>query len=828
MDKLSNKKKKLMLLGGSRFLFPVIEEAHKLNIHVITVDYLPDNEAHTKSDEYVNVSIVDKDAVLKVAEELKIDGVMAFACDPGVLTASYVAEKMGLPFQCSYQAACILQDKSKFRKFLADNGFNCPWAKEYDDVLSALKDAEHLSLPVIVKPVDSAGSKGVTKLERIECLESAVIKAFDNSITKKIIIEDFLDIVGYQSSTDMFTVDGRVDMPLFSDQVFDPDAENPYVPTVELWPTSMSVNYQTDLINQLNKLFGLLKCKNGLYNIECRVCSDGKAYLMEISPRGGGNHIALIQDMAYGTNYIENEIRNVVGMPLNLKQANEIKGHWCTYSLHPNKDQQGPLESLKFNDDFEVNHIKHIDLALALKPGAVIKPFTGANMSIGDVLLHFNSREELFDAVSNPSKWLNIKVNTMSGKRLAVFGANNITQEVMDFAHTHGITVLSVSSDPNAAMHKVSDEQYIMDSTDEKLMMKFFKEQKVDGILSCSAEMVIRKSVDFLAKTPYYYYAKPEAWHLLMNKQRFKEYSKQFGIKVTPNYRLEDKDIKFPVIVKPVDGAGSIGVTICHNREELDSAVKKALSKSPDANEYICEKCLEGDVFQLFLWRQKGKTYLASVSGYIAYDLVPGRRQGCVLQIYPAKGENIIYNKLYAPLSAMFDELGVEDGSCFFQGIIEDDIPYIFDTGFRLPGSMDYRVVKKEKGIDLIGCYIQHALTGKFGDDFSALETPFQHCCAVYSPGLKNGVIGKIRGLDAIANVPGVYYIHQYRKEGDEITMSGYPVLQDLCRIYIEAPDKAELLKRIQTMMNLLQVENEKGENMLRDYPAGWQDYFSE
>lgn len=402
-------KKKLLLLGGSRFLFPVIEEAHKLNIHVITADYLPDNDAHKRSDEYVNVSIIDKDAVLKVAEELQIDGVMSFACDPGVVTASYVAEKMGLPFQCSYNAASILQDKSKFRAFLAENSFNCPKAKEYSDASLALKDAALFSWPVIVKPVDSAGSKGVTKVERVDCLEEAVGKAFDNSISKRIIIEDFLDVVGYQSSTDMFTVDGRVDMPLFSDQVFDPEATNPYVPTVELWPATMPINYQSDLVDQLNKLFGLLGCKNGIYNIECRVCSNGKTYLMEVSPRGGGNHIALIQDMAYGINYIENEIRNAVGLPLDLNKANSIEGNWCTYSLHPHKDQQGTFESVTFREDFEKTNLKYIDLAL--KPGAVVKPFTGANMSLGDVLLRFNSREELFDAVLAPSKWLNIRID---------------------------------------------------------------------------------------------------------------------------------------------------------------------------------------------------------------------------------------------------------------------------------------------------------------------------------------------------------------------------------------------------------------------------------
>ena len=118
------KHKKLMLLGGIRYLVPAIEAAHRHGYHVVTVDYLPDNIAHRYSDEYYNVSILDKEVVLKLAQELQIDGILSYAVDPGVVTAAYVAERMGLPFTCGYEAACIFQDKSKFRQFLKDNGFN--------------------------------------------------------------------------------------------------------------------------------------------------------------------------------------------------------------------------------------------------------------------------------------------------------------------------------------------------------------------------------------------------------------------------------------------------------------------------------------------------------------------------------------------------------------------------------------------------------------------------------------------------------------------------------------------------------------------------------
>ena len=130
--------KRIMLLGGIRYLLPVIKIAHDSGYYVITADYLPDNIAHQYSDEYVNVSIIDKEAVLKVAREKQIDGILSYGVDPGVVSAAYVAEQMGLPFQCSYKAACILQDKSLFRQFLQENGFNCPKKADFKNFEDAI------------------------------------------------------------------------------------------------------------------------------------------------------------------------------------------------------------------------------------------------------------------------------------------------------------------------------------------------------------------------------------------------------------------------------------------------------------------------------------------------------------------------------------------------------------------------------------------------------------------------------------------------------------------------------------------------------------------
>lgn len=391
------KQKKLMLLGGLRYLLPIIEEAHKLGAYVITADYLPDNIAHKYSDEYCNVSIIDKEAVLTKAKELEIDGIISHAVDPGVVSAAYVAEQMGLPFQTSYKAACILQDKSLFRQFLMENGFNCPHAKGYTNAEDALKDVDYFNWPVIVKPVDSAGSKGVTKVKNPQDLPSAIEFALSCSISKNFIIEDFLDIVGYQSSADIFTVDGKLVYPAYSDQLFDKDAANPYTPAIEIWPASMDQHFQDDLTEQLQRLFTLFEVKTGIYNVESRVCSNGKAYIMEVSPRGGGNRIAELQDMATGQSLIRAEICKALSLPLEEIKTPEYDGVWCNYILHSSVD--GTLESIDINPDFEQKYIK--DKGFIVEKGDYIVPFTGANTSLGTLFLQAETREELDSVLEN-------------------------------------------------------------------------------------------------------------------------------------------------------------------------------------------------------------------------------------------------------------------------------------------------------------------------------------------------------------------------------------------------------------------------------------------
>ena len=300
------KQKKLMLLGGLRYLLPVIESAHQLGYYVITCDYLPDNIAHKYSDEYHNVSIIDKEAVLALARELQIDGIMSFAVDPGVVTAAYVQEQMGLPAFGPYESVCILQNKDRFRNFLTQHGFNVPKAKGFSSIEDAMFEKYWYPWPVIVKPTDSAGSKGVTRVDCWEDLKAALEVAFEHSLTKRVIVEEFIEKAGCSSDTDSFSVDGELKFVSFSAQRFDEHAPNPYTPSAYSWPSTMTKAQEAELASEIQRLLKLLGMRTSIYNIETRVGTNGKPYIMEVSPRGGGNRLAEMLRFATGVDLITN------------------------------------------------------------------------------------------------------------------------------------------------------------------------------------------------------------------------------------------------------------------------------------------------------------------------------------------------------------------------------------------------------------------------------------------------------------------------------------------------------------------------------------------
>ena len=388
--------KKLLILGGSRYILPIIKIAKEMGIYVITADYLPNNIAHKYSDEYINVSIVDKEAVLQVAKEKNISGIMSFACDPGVVTCAYVAEKLSLPSCGPYASVCILQNKARFRKFLKDNGFNVPKAKGFKSVQEAMAEINEFNWPIIVKPTDSAGSKGVAKVEKLADLETSVANALKYSSSKEFIIEDFIEKKGCSSDSDSFSVNGKLEFLSFSAQHFDDKSENPYTPSAYSWPATISDENKTYLAKELQRLLDLLNMRTSIYNIETREDVNGIPYIMEVSPRGGGNRLSEVLTYATGINLLKNSVLAALGEePENVKQEG-LKGFWAEVILHSAKP--GFFDKLKIKQE---NNVKIIEKDLWIKSGDAVGGFSGANEAIGTLILRFESLSDMESYINN-------------------------------------------------------------------------------------------------------------------------------------------------------------------------------------------------------------------------------------------------------------------------------------------------------------------------------------------------------------------------------------------------------------------------------------------
>ena len=395
-----------MLLGGLRYLKPVIDAAHQQGYYVITADYLPNNIAHKWSDEYCNVSIIDKEAVLREARRLQIDGIMSFACDPGVVAASYVQNKMGLPSFGPFESVEILQNKDKFRAFLTVHGFNVPKAKGFSSVEEALTDLDWHEYPVIVKPTDAAGSKGVTRVDKVEDLKPALEYAFDHSISGHIIVEEFIEKAGCSSDTDSMSIDGKLVFTSFCAQRFDLEATNPYTPAAYSWPSTFTQEQEEYLKSEIQRLISLLKLKTVVYNIETRVAPNGKPYIMELTPRGGGNRLCEMLRYATGVDMITAITRAMVGDPiLEPIEQKPYDGHWAEIILHADKD--GIYDSLEISKDLPA---EVVEKDLWVKQGDHVDSFEGANNAIGTLVLKFQNAKELDYSITHQRDWLKVVV----------------------------------------------------------------------------------------------------------------------------------------------------------------------------------------------------------------------------------------------------------------------------------------------------------------------------------------------------------------------------------------------------------------------------------
>lgn len=396
--------KKILLLGGSTQQIPAIEYAKKAGYYTVLCDYLEDNPGQYVADKFYLVSTTDKESVLKVAKEENVDGIVAYASDPAAITAAYVANKLELPSN-PYESIEILSKKNLFRNFLRENDFNCPASKEFNSLESVWIEIDKFKFPIMIKPIDSSGSKGVSKVDNIEQIENAFNYAMSISREKTVIIEEYIERDhDFMIGGDIFVIDGKIEFWGLISSYRDKKG-NPFVPIGNRYPLDISEERLSEIHIELQKLIDLLDIKFGAFNIEIMFTSKNELYFIEVGPRNGGNMIPDFLYMATGIDTIETTIECSMGNFNNDLKDLKKGGFYSTYVLHVNHD--GILNDIKYSKEIKEAIIKTV---MYKKSGDEVFSFEGANKALGIIFMKHKSNQSMSNIMDNIDDYINIEL----------------------------------------------------------------------------------------------------------------------------------------------------------------------------------------------------------------------------------------------------------------------------------------------------------------------------------------------------------------------------------------------------------------------------------
>jgi biotin carboxylase len=394
--------KRVLFLGGASTQVPAIKYARSSNYYVITADYLPDNPGHRLSHEYHNCSTTDMKGILTLAKELSIDGIVAYASDPAAPTAAFVAEELGLPSN-SFKTVKTLTSKDLYRKFLLENGFRCPKYKSFYSLEETHAHKNSFNLPVVLKPIDSSGSKGITVLNDWDQLKNAFVNALSISRAKRVIVEEFVGEIGEQILGEGFVWQGKLIVSCFAKHRFN-QGINGLVPIGGDFPTG-SAKLQGRLRSELQAFIEKVDLKMGPLNLEFRIDQSGEVYLMEVAPRNGGNMIPQLITFATGFDMVKNTVDIAVGLDCDQTKIFEMKGFYSYYVVHSKSD--GRLKRMTISKNLE----ERICVSnLWTKPGDEVHSFIGANRSLGVLILSFSSKKEMASIMDNIHEFVNVEL----------------------------------------------------------------------------------------------------------------------------------------------------------------------------------------------------------------------------------------------------------------------------------------------------------------------------------------------------------------------------------------------------------------------------------
>lgn len=417
------------------------------------------------------------------------------------------------------------------------------------------------------------------------------------------------------------------------------------------------------------------------------------------------------------------------------------------------------------------------------------------------------------------------------GKKLLILGANPETIPLVQTANELGVKTLVTSNVPNDAAKQYAWKACNVDGMDVPGLIALANEEKIDGVIVGVADILVPVYCKVCAALNLPCYATQEIVDIFSYKDVFKATCERYGVHGIPEYYLdadlkqEDiKKIKFPVMVKPVDGYSGFGMTVCYNEDDLPAAVEKALAVSKKKR-FIVERYMQCDDMGMYYTFKDGFCSASCIYDRYTTDEQPGLSRVCLGGTYPSKHLNEYFKRMHPNVLRLFKEIGIKNGVLMLSGFYDDGEFYVYDTGFRLQGEAPHLLMKAIHGFDQREMLIRFALTGSEGnvnletDDDTRLRGKWASTLWFL---LKKGKIAKIEGMDGIVNDTRVVANVQRLSEGDEVLPEWIGTeKQVLTRMYLVCDTKQELADCLHEYQSKIKVYDVNGNNMvLRGFDA--------
>lgn len=413
-----------------------------------------------------------------------------------------------------------------------------------------------------------------------------------------------------------------------------------------------------------------------------------------------------------------------------------------------------------------------------------------------------------------------IKEN-IKGKKLLLIGGLNNTVDLIDLAHRNGVTVGVADYNKNTYAKSLADYAYDVDAYDEDAMAELCKKEHIDGVITAFNERlgpIVRKLADRLGMPAPF---TVEQLKMSTNKKYFKHTCQKFGVPVPQEYivkNLEDiytVDIDYPVIIKPVDAASSVGVTPCYTQLELERGFEKA-KKASKSGDVIIEQYLPYDEINLTYIAQDGDIQLVAIHDRYFNMEQKSATKAPDLYIYPSRYTDLILHCYNGQIINMLKGIGVKNGSLFIQAIVKDNELYCYEAGMRLNGCKTYQILEYENNYNTFEHLMLFALTGTMGEHVQ-FNPKFKNWYATLNVlGRPGATIAEVKGEKALNTYPWLIHIARRDRIGHTIPFdSAGTLVQDTTRIHLYAETKEKLIERINKVNELYQIIDVNGENMI-------------